>query len=572
MARKIHSRYKISGTLIAKSPIHVGGLGGNADTELALAVNGKGEYYIPGTSLAGALRAWMETINPKTANYLWGFQGKNDRGENIGHASFILVEDAVIERPKNMTQEIRDGVAIDRHLGTAVERMKFDRAILPRGVEILLKLTLEREEKLTEEEWQQYQSQFALLLNALQEELISIGAATTRGLGRVKLSNLNITEEKLLERTGIQAILLNQASDNICHQFLGDVNNAQSLSPASLEIIIHWQPISSVMVKAEGEGIAVDILPLVSGLDDKVTFVLPGSSLKGSLRSQAERIIRTVLQKETPTCLNSDDSSQPEILAQQIDLCLVKTIFGSSAKFDPEKGQLGYKSALSVDDCFASDTSITVDDWANIENATKENRHVKENRNLKDGIPDNNLRDALNNANLNNTQQAFHVGIDRWTSGAADGYLYSRIEPMGFSWQPINLNLNLSRLEQNNKLEYDEDNHRSKNSDTDKVQKLDLKPKNEPEYHPSLALLLLVLRDLMESKIPLGFGTNRGMGGIKVTKIEIKGKGELNGLSPLSQLTLTKPNFSEINREFLTNLNTQWQTWINEAINRANIN
>lgn len=560
MARKIHSRYKISGTLIAKSPIHVGGLGGNADTDLALAINGKGEYYIPGTSLAGALRAWMETINPKTTNYLWGFQDKNNQGESIGHASFILVEDAVIKLPENMTQEIRDGVAIDRHLGTAVERMKFDRAILPREAKIPIKLTLERETKLTEEEWQKYQSQFALLLNALQEEVISIGAATTRGLGRVKLYDLNITEEKLLERTGIQAILLNQPSSNITNQFLGDVKNAQPISPASLEIKIHWQPISSVMVKAESEGIAVDILPLVSGLDSSVTFVLPGSSIKGSLRSQAERIVRTVLQKETPIWLNSDDSSQqPEIFAQQIDLSLVNTIFGSSAKFDSEKKQLGYKSSLSVDDCFAN-IPIRVDDWANIENATKENRHVK------DGTLENNLRDALNNANLQDTQQAFHVGIDRWTSAAADGYLYSRIEPMGFSWQPINLSLNLSRLKQNNELQDHQDNHRSKNSDTDNTQKLDLKPKNELEYYPSLTLLLLVLRDLMESKIPLGFGTNRGMGGIKVTKIEIQGKGELNELSPLSPLTLTKPDFSEIsakNQEFLTNINIQWQTWIN---------
>ena len=316
------------------------------------------------------------------------------------------------------------------------------------------------------------------------------------------------------------------------------------------------------MVKAEGEGIAVDILPLVSGLGGSVTFVLPGSSIKGSLRSQAERIFRTLRQVETPSLSNSDDSSsQPEIFAQQIDSSLVNTIFGSSAKFDSEKKQLGYKSALSVDDCFAN-IPISVDDWANIENATTENRNVK------DATSENNLRDALNKANLHNTQQAFHVGIDRWTNSAADGYLYSRIEPMGFSWQPINLSLNLSRLKQNNKLEYDEDNHRSKNSDTDKVQKLDLKQKNELEYYPSLALLLLVLRDLMESKIPLGFGTNRGMGGIKVTKIEIKGKGELNGLSPLSQLTLTKPDFSEIlekNQEFLKNLNTQWQTWINRV-------
>ena len=54
MARKMQARWKINGTLTAETPIHVGGMGGDADTDLALAINGGGNYYIPGTRLAGA--------------------------------------------------------------------------------------------------------------------------------------------------------------------------------------------------------------------------------------------------------------------------------------------------------------------------------------------------------------------------------------------------------------------------------------------------------------------------------------------------------------------------------------
>jgi CRISPR/Cas system CSM-associated protein Csm3 (group 7 of RAMP superfamily) len=36
-------------------------------------------------------------------------------------------------------------------------------------------------------------------------------------------------------------------------------------------------------------------------------------------------------------------------------------------------------------------------------------------------------------------------------------------------------------------------------------------------------LLLLVLRDLAENRLPLGFATNRGMGEVEIEKIEIKG-------------------------------------------------
>lgn len=181
MARKLHSKYKITGSLTAMSPIHVGGLGGNVDTDLALAVNGQGEYYIPGTSLAGALRAWMELIDPTATNYLWGEQKPNSEE---GHASFIVVEDAAIKMA-GMTAEIRDGVAIDRYWGTAVEKMKFDRMILPRGVKISLGITLERPlervdknkktVKISEEEWSDYQAKFTQLLSALQEcQILSV--------------------------------------------------------------------------------------------------------------------------------------------------------------------------------------------------------------------------------------------------------------------------------------------------------------------------------------------------------------------------------------------------------------
>src|SRR5262245_58176592 len=78
MARKIDSRLKINCTLVARTPLHVGGMGGSVDTDLALAVNGQGDFYIPGTSLAGALRGWLLTgaddMRRIDVERLWGYQ------------------------------------------------------------------------------------------------------------------------------------------------------------------------------------------------------------------------------------------------------------------------------------------------------------------------------------------------------------------------------------------------------------------------------------------------------------------------------------------------------------------
>jgi hypothetical protein len=71
--------------LVTRSPLHVGGYGEEVDTELPLARDGTKQLYIPGTSLAGALRELAERFFGRSViDELWGFQD-GDRG----HASFV---------------------------------------------------------------------------------------------------------------------------------------------------------------------------------------------------------------------------------------------------------------------------------------------------------------------------------------------------------------------------------------------------------------------------------------------------------------------------------------------------
>lgn len=527
MARRIHSRLKITGTLVAQSPLHIGGLGGNADTDLALAVNGQGEYYIPGTSLAGALRAWMAEIEQRDTerlegviNSLWGFQRENDRTESDGHASFVLVEDAAIALKSGVITEIRDGVGINRNWGTAADGQKYDRAIVPKGSKIAVDITVERnaERQITDAEWNYQQSLFASLLQTLQAEELHLGAAKTRGLGRVKLDKANIKQQILLDRQGMLKTLKNDGDVIKLEDFCSQEKSIPQ--PSQLTFAIHWHPLDPVMVKAEAEGIAVNILPLVSAVENSLTLVIPGSSIKGVMRSQAERIVRTVR-----------SSSTPDDFLEQVQVELVKTLFGTAAKIDKNKKQLGYLGAMGIDDCYAN-IPISPSQWTAIESAKNSEE----------------LKQALEQANLSKVQSAFHVAVDRWTGGAAAGYLYNALEPIGINWQPIHLTLNLARLGK-------------KNSQVDE---------SNSEYLPRVALLLLVLRDLMDGRLTIGFGGNRGMGAIAVEKIEITGKGELEDLAALDNLTLTTSDFSEIDSNLLDTLNQSWITWIKSETNGNN--
>lgn len=532
MARKIKSRLKITGSLVAKTPLHVGGNDSNGLVDLSLAINGQGNYYIPGTSLAGALRSWMlagrdgsdepdDASISKLVDELWGNQKKNGNNQ-LGHASYVLIEDAPI---KGVRAEVRDGVGIDRYYGTAAERVKFDRAILPKGSEIPLVMTIENADR-SPVNWETRKGAVAALLKALQEQEIRLGAAKTRGLGRVQLKNLAMLEQDLCSAGGMLATLRGRGTGLslgtlVENSTFSDQRSKTQRSKFSIDI--DWEPVGPIMVKAEADGIAVDMLPLVSAVGDHLTFVLPGSSIKGALRSQAERIIRT-LQAVAP------ESNQ--VFNDQLQAVpLIQEVFGSAArlKLEPganEKKQQGRLGALAIDDCYAQ-LAIQPEQWSQIEAATNEQE----------------LRQKLDAAQLQQTQQAFHVAIDRWTGGAADGFLYSTLEPMGFTWEPIRLTLDLGWL-----------SHKA--------------------VDPSLAmagtaLLLLLLRDLAAGRIPLGYGVNRGMGAIQINRIQIQkcDLGKLDeSLQPMEQQSLTAGQLSALPEAFLQTLNQHWQTWVNQHL------
>ena len=205
MARKIKSRIKIEGKLKAKTALHFGGNKVSADTDAALAVNGRGDYYLPGTNLTGLLRAWMgraiehTDLRTEDIDRLWGFQTA-DRGQ----ASFIVVEDGVIELPRGLISEIRDGVGIDRVWGTAAEKLKYDREVLPKGSAIAFNLTVEQGDRKSDERWLQEKHLLARLLQALQDRELRLGAGKTRGLGKVELVDLKVREQAdLLTPKGI---------------------------------------------------------------------------------------------------------------------------------------------------------------------------------------------------------------------------------------------------------------------------------------------------------------------------------------------------------------------------------
>lgn len=564
MVYEVCSKIQVSGKLEVVRSLHVGGFGTSTNVDLPLAVNGQGEVYIPGTSLAGALRGWMATLcAPEDVNALWGYQP--DAGSNSeGHASRVMIEDAVATLPNGNTMtlqdmELRSGVGIDRNSGTAAEGCLYNRGVIPRGASLEFELSVDITDAKKEAAIKHAIDQ---LLLAMQSEEIRLGAAKSRGLGRVKLvdckqpllsasestsndaskNTLGIQPLRISSRTGMLDFLAYRAEPKPTLQPIAPPETILALP--RLILSLSWNPIGPLMVKSELTGDAVDILPLMGNVDEKSAFLLPGASIKGALRTQAERIIRTVLQRPL-------DTENPAKFTNQIRLPLVDTLFGlaaddekvnrkgssegTDAKADAQKDQwLPGLGALFIEDCF-SDTRHPIDTLQRLSRVPKEPTQL-----LQDTLEETKLTGANSKGNVD-TQLAYHVAVDRWTGGAADSFLYTNLEPFNIPWESIELSLDFKRF-----------------------------PEDETQQLAGVALMLLLLRDMSDRRIPLGYGTNRGLGSMTLTDVHFSTRGDLpealkafddthwqaNGFSPLS--------FDSLEKTTLTTLNTAWGDWIEQ--------
>lgn len=422
-------------TLTAQTPISVGGLGADAHSDIALAVNGKGELYIPGTSLAGPLR-------DESNKDIWGYQDRtNQRTRDAkGQASRVIVRDGLIVNP---SLEVREHVRISSTSGTAEDKLKFNRANLPKGTQIQVEIQLDTLDEADAE--------VDRLVGLLTSGMLRLGGAKTRGLGRVKADSVKVTKGNLTTPEGLI-------------EWLGNPPPAPwntSSPPADLQCFdIAWKPNGPLMVKAEIEGLAVDILPEFSRTGaDEYRLVVPGSSWKGALRACAEMIVNTVRGWDTY------DDSKPPALSRAALSEPVMELFGVQSEREQRRnqgegeGKRSRKGALHIDDVYSVET-FTADKVRALADAGSTDA-------LKEQIaPQGRGRKFT---------YAPHVAIDRWTSGPSDGALFSVLEPT-VAWENLHIEV----------------------------------PANLSDV--AKGLLLVVWREVMAGRVPIGAHVNRGMG------------------------------------------------------------
>lgn len=540
MSRSLSGRIHVTGELTALDPLHVGSGGESVETDLALAVDGQGRLYTPGTGLAGALRHWCEQrFGTRATNAVWGWQAETESRISPDHASFLFVEDSLLQDPDNHPSEVRDHVGIDRQWGSAAAGIKFDRAVLPRGAKFDFTLTLDLPQDTAEAA--RARAMLGHLLRALQAAEIRLGAAKTRGLGRVQLSGeLSIAEQRW-NRGGLIGWLKGDLPRVSIQQLTAADPTFQPGNRPRLEIEIRWQPEGPVMVKSGADGITADSVPLLGGCRGGLAPLIPGSSFKGALRSQAERILRTVLQLQQPAWTSRNSPGRVRFLdqldegyeVQHAGMELIQYLFGARSR----RGGKIAQASLSVADCFSRMPSAA-ENWdalyfdTNAPDGAEKDAAQKQAR----------FRQAQARTLRKGWQQAFHVAIDRWTGGAAENLLYQVLEPFSEPWESFRLELDLGRLSPSGQ-------------------------ENASCQSAAWVLLLLTLRELASDRIPIGFGVNRGLGAVAIDEIRLRPTG--GGCFGLEdEVILAQGRLDNLDPKLRAAWTRQWQEFV---IKRATV-
>lgn len=420
MARELAARVHVTGRLRAVTAVHVGGAGSDGiEADMVVARDGLDRPVIPGASLAGVLRAWSYRAVHRVGDAelegawrsLWGapsFGLAPVRPGSDQDASLLIVEDAVAERA-DVSLELRDHTVIDAETGATRVRGKYDLLVVPPETVFSVGLVLEIPE---DQETQSLETLLRAMVAGLEQRRIAVGAATSRGLGRVELHEPRTTREDLGTKAGVLAALAARGAAQkpafAAHEL---PSRTDLLRDETVRITISWKPQRSIVVRDGARGDGVDSWPLTTAAatqngEERRVLVLPGSSLKGVLRSCAERVARTVTDGRKLPC--------------------VAALFGEAASKEADTAGRG---ALAVPDC-KSEQPIVRARWLGARTQATVGT----------------TQAAVRRAGLGDAVGAVHVAIDRWTGSAADQRLYSVLEPRGVRWEPLCLEIDTRRL------------------------------------------------------------------------------------------------------------------------------
>ena len=489
--------------------------------------NGLGEAILPGRSIKGAIRAAFEEhmnelrFSKEDLKNLWGGEMRREVGtgkESLPlRASALTFHHTVVWDRTRGALPHRMSTAIDRATGGAADGALFAYEYLPVDTTFDIRVSAEAREK-KQEPRNEGETQAPAptsdategsspadsklvkkalkgIVTLIDSELISLGGRTGSGWGRIKLNGTatyRVQSVVQSEKGGLKNTLDQLLDLSEPKKLTPDKHSSYRPSRSTIEI--QWQAPSGLFVgmnKPDGmkptKEDTVPAAPLRNwhlndthradhgdatypkvAHEDKASLLLPGTSIRGALRSHCSRIARSIV-SDSEGC---DELTMAEDVHKQLaaDPLLVRYLFGTTE----------YRGAVHVHDC---EGRIPIQEG--------KDKPLKLTRNA----------------------------IDRVTGSAAHGALYSELLYPHAAWDSIQIDVDHAQLCRN--IRQDPGGFvLPAPSSSDKDYEL---PDFKIRLRAAILLLTMAITDLCEGVLPLGGGTGGGLGFIEVSRVSFIG-------------------------------------------------
>ena len=287
----------LEGALVLDAPLLIGtgGNGAGQDVDDEVLKTTAGQPFIPGTSLAGALRDFMTAENALGMRLLFGTEAAYERQHNAAWQSSIRIDDIKLN---NVEIVVRDGVSLDEITGTAIEHHKFDYEAVGSGA--TGKFFAEITQRGIHERYEDAMKEAVDLLAHRLAAGFFLGAHTAKGFGEVHVKDLKVYRYDFKNPAHVRAWLGPEGKSEALVE--PEIYERQKCFYAKDDCVLEakFALRSSLLVRDYARAMKVK----TAGRMDEETSVqapmlrendhwlIPGASIKGALRHCAAEILR----------------------------------------------------------------------------------------------------------------------------------------------------------------------------------------------------------------------------------------------------------------------------------------
>lgn len=289
----------LTGKIKLLSPALIGS-GRSEMTEMDVILDHDGKPFIPATSLVGVLKSRIR-LKGNHQNELKSFWGYSEDQE--GSKSALSCSDMMCSS-EHVNISTRDGIAIDSLTGIVKPAAKYDYQVIEPGtefhlhMEVLIKENEESENNKKNNDNRVdvksfYKNMISLIIDALKSGNLHVGAKTNNGLGKIQLFNEKLFEIDFGEEDHVKQWFKYLRAKDLSMLPTTELESSDVKldTRKTFKIEAEFKLKNSFIIRSySNDPKAPDSVSLRSSSG----YVISGSSLKGAIRSRAERILNTL--------------------------------------------------------------------------------------------------------------------------------------------------------------------------------------------------------------------------------------------------------------------------------------